>query len=133
MKVLFAYAHLDDETILSYGTMRRFVRENHDVRILTMCRGRAGQSQDRRLAAYDSIMAYLKVSAVCGGYDDLSLTENAVKGLMREQIADFKPELLITHSPCDLHFEHRMLADCSLLEVRQTKGCGIKKLWQTVS
>ena len=41
MNILFIYAHMDDETILSYGTMCRFIRDGHTVRLLTACRGRA--------------------------------------------------------------------------------------------
>lgn len=133
MNILFIYAHMDDETILSYGTMRRFIRDGHAVRLLTACRGRANAPQEKRLTAFGKIIGRLEINTVCGGFDDLSLTEASAKELIREQISEFKPELVVTHSVHDMHFEHRMLADCALLETRHTGAHGIRKLWQTAS
>ena len=38
-KVLFLFAHMDDETISSYGTIRRAADEGAEVVICCVCRG----------------------------------------------------------------------------------------------
>ena len=43
MRWLFAYAHMDDETILSYGTMRKLADEGNEVYAACICgNGRDG-------------------------------------------------------------------------------------------
>jgi len=37
MRWLFAYAHMDDETILSYGTMRKLADEGDEVYAACLC------------------------------------------------------------------------------------------------
>ena len=43
MRWLFAYAHMDDETILSYGTMKKLADDGDEVYAVCMCgNGRGG-------------------------------------------------------------------------------------------
>ena len=43
MRWLFAYAHMDDEAILSYGTMRKLADDGDEVYAACMCgNGRSG-------------------------------------------------------------------------------------------
>lgn len=44
MKVLFIFAHPDDETFASGGTIAKLVREGHIVNVITATTGQAGQT-----------------------------------------------------------------------------------------
>ena len=113
---LFVYAHLDDETILSYGTIQKHLVSKDSVTIVVLCGdGRdsraAKQSQKDRLDVfykiYDNIpLANLKVF----GNNDLTLTHDSIKRCL--DTIDFDDyDVIYTHSIHDLHFEHRLVAE----------------------
>ena len=131
MKYLFIYAHMDDETLMSYGTMKKFIDAGDEVHLLTLC-GRS-RSFDKlascRKNAWKNNTSFL-TSAQCKQYHDLTLDEANVKNVIKNILSDIQPDVVITHSPCDNHFEHRLISNVVLLCCR-IKGNIVpsKQLW----
>ena len=136
-RCLFVYAHLDDETILSYGTIQKHLENKDGVSIAVLCgdgrdSGQFNQSQKDRLDAfytiYDDILtANLKVFA----NNDLTLTHDSIKQCLNT--IDFDDyDVVYTHSIHDLHFEHRLVAEEVTVYCRPNMS-SVKELYSAVT
>ena len=77
MRMLFIYAHLDDETILSYGTILKFAKQGYKISICIICGN--GRVQDEksslRMKAFKENFKDLEnVSLISYPINDLTLT-----------------------------------------------------------
>lgn len=140
MKYLFIYAHMDDETILSYGTMKKLTAEGNDVYLLTFCGASSKIENSRsklndRLYCYKLSTSFLKKENVfLKQFHDLTLTKELIDDALNEVFSEIKPECIVTHSAMDLHFEHRLINQEVLIQSRITENTTyIKQLWTTAS
>jgi len=136
-KVLFLFAHMDDETISSYGTIRRAADEGAAVVVYCACglgRARAGEArkQEERTAVFDAYRRYAKF-VDCGRYSDLGLTARSAQEVFDEAVAEYAPSIVVTHWTGDLHFEHRLLGMASLVSCRRIPGSPVRQLWHVSS
>lgn len=139
MKIGFIYAHMDDETILSYGTMKKFVDEGHDVYLLTFC-GLSSKDQSRsktvdRLYVYKSNTSFLKGENIfLEQFYDLTLTKEQVDLTLTKVLSKINLDSIITHSIIDNHYEHRLIAQEVLLFSRLNRNNqNLKSLWTIAS
>lgn len=135
-RILFLYAHMDDETILSYGTISKFAEmDNCVLHLGCLCgKGRLNSDQKKRKTCFDGIVqTKFKDNAIVGEFNDLTLTKQIVDSFVNKTISTIKPTFVITHSMKDLHFEHRLIAESVLLNSRSINGSTVKKLWTTMS
>lgn len=131
---LFIYAHMDDETILSYGTIKSFIEKNYNVTLVTVCGyGRKDSDNLKRLTTYQNIIKELDIKNIILPYYDLNIDEIKCKNRLQQIIFDIKPDIVITHSCNDLHFEHRLLGEMSLVLCRNINDCTVKTLLHTQS
>lgn len=136
-KVLFLFAHMDDETISSYGTIRRAVDEGAEVVVCCACglgRASAGEArkQEERAAVFDTYRRYAKF-VYSRRYSDLSLTRNTAQKIFDEAVAEYAPSIVVTHWTGDLHFEHGLLGQASLVSCRRVPGGPVRQLWHASS
>ena len=119
-KWLFVFAHLDDETILAYGTVAKLVAARNEVRIAICCgAGRAGRDNRKRMAAFEASVAEVGASSDwIVGQADLSLTPEKVDSLLEANLPTFRPDVVATHSMASLHPEHRIVAERVLTACR---------------
>lgn len=131
--VLFIFAHLDDETILSYGTLLKFIDLGMNCHVCCMCGNGRDGSQAARQDAFVKNMR--NANATCSTYSnyDLQLTSNSIKTIISDEIDKHQPHTIITHSMHDLHFEHRLIAEQVLLCCRLVPGTNTRRLWTTTS
>ena len=123
---------MDDETILSYGLMRRLIDEGHDVNLLTFC-GKSRKDdpnwkKQKRIDSFKRNMNFLKNIALLN-FNDLTLTDNILEKHMSSFIFQLQPDVIVTHSSFDNHFEHRIVSQQTLLasRIKNNFKC-IKKL-----
>ena len=138
MRWLFVYAHMDDETILSYGTMRKLADEGNEVYAACICgNGRDGfktESDVQRAEAYLEIGKRTRACRfVSFQHSDLELDDCVVKTELQKAIDIFNPDVLVTHSGKDLHSEHRLVFEEALLLCRQSSNTNIKTMLVTAS
>ena len=105
---------MDDETILSYGTMLKLVERGFTVYLATICgRGRPEKERSeedlgqRRRVFVDNIHKGRIRPVYVGDFNDRNVDWNAAKGHLQEVINDIFPRIVVTHSPADNHLDHR--------------------------
>ena len=123
MKHLFIYAHIDDESILSYGTICKLIDNNEKVYVYCLC-GKGSvdrnlENQDKRLNIFKNSRFSKDATIIYGNHIDLSLNKEIVKKSFNNVLNDIKPNYVYTHSIADNHFEHRLLGEVSLLLCRK--------------
>ena len=135
-QLLFIYAHLDDETILSYGTMLKLSKEN-SINILILCGDGRKTGLFKNINQLERIKAF---KANCKDFNfklcnnkDLTLTREIVKKEVEKYIFEVKPEKIFTHSTADIHYEHRLIADEVITACRCVSNSSIKALYCTES
>ena len=89
MKWLFIYAHMDDETILSYGFMRKLVDEGNDVNLIAFCgKSRTDDpiwKKQKRIEMFKQNTCFLKTVSLFN-FNDLTLDENVVQKHIRSYL-----------------------------------------------
>lgn len=127
MKTLFIFAHMDDETILSYGTAKKLKTDNHTNSLLTICGyGRVANTREDmikqkiRFDSYNQNVKDVYDNVTLGRFYDLCIEENKLKYLIEQTIRIEKPDVIITHSDSDIHFEHKLVFNTVLLSTRFT-------------
>lgn len=136
--ILFIYTHLDDETILSYGTMRKFATDNNKINILILCgQGRNTdilaniEKQQRRMKAFARNCKDFNYK-LCQ-HKDITLTANTIKEDIKTYIDNISPDIVFSHSMSDLHYEHRIVAEEVLVACRRHCRSTVKELYATAS
>jgi len=127
-KILFMFAHMDDESFGPAGTIAKLSQTGNDVIIVSATIGRFAQSiadmrnNDKRRAAFDTACTLLNGSDKHISYDnfDLSLSLRGATDLVEKVIKNVKPEIVYTHNISDLHSEHRMISEACLVACRPT-------------
>ena len=131
--ILFIYAHIDDETILSYGTLAKLSKDNN-VLLVTLCgNGRENNYKKDRVKQYCQICRKININHTSLAENDLALDKNKISNYLNNCILSFKPDIVFTHSQKDLHFEHRLVAEQVLLNCRNIPNSTVKSLYTTVS
>ena len=112
---LFVFAHLDDETILSFGTMKQLRAKGHRVGVLVPC-GFGRPTNERpdsssRRETFNEIMDKIGVDFVSiGKLHDRSIDVPSFKEALDNAINMFIPTTIVTHSPTDIHTDHSLVA-----------------------
>lgn len=134
-KVLFLFAHMDDEAISSYGTIRRAADEGAEVVICCACGfGRSGEAeQELRRGVFKGYGRIANVTSYGMLYYDLSLTERTAQDVFDGAVMLHRPDVVVTHWAGDLHFEHRLLGMASLVSCRRIPGSPVRQLWHVSS
>lgn len=132
--ILFIYTHMDDETILSYGTIKK-LSINHKVVVATLCgAGRIGNMSFKRDLVFQQNINALKVEWIkFNDYQDLTLNKDIIDNCLHDIFEKYQPNVVFTHSQKDLHFEHRLVAEQVLLKCRSIPNSSVKTLYTTVS
>lgn len=137
MKYMFLYAHLDDETILSYGTMLRFAQDN-DIYVAIICGEGRNVSTPQNIAIQNArVQAFIQncqpFKYVVFPHKDITLTTDIVKEEVKQCISSYKPDVIFSHLVDDFHYEHRIVADEVLLACRRQKNVSVKALYASAS
>lgn len=132
--ILFIYAHMDDETILSYGTIKK-LSINNKVVIATLCGSSRNKNTNfERNISYQQNINTLKSEWIkFNDYQDLTLDKDIVNKCLNNCFQKYQPTIVFTHSQKDLHFEHRLVAEQVLLYCRNIPNSTVKSLYTTVS
>lgn len=131
MKILFAFAHPDDEAYGPAGTIRRLVEAGHSVWILSFCKGnRPGfDVEDTRQKSFKKSCKLLGATPIMLDSSDTLLSlDVAVKELCRI-VEEIQPDAIYTHNISDVHQDHRIAAEAALIASRPKVGCTIQALY----
>ena len=118
--VLAIGAHPDDVEIGAAGTLIAHRRLGHEVSVLTLSRGARGGTEDTR--AQESARAAEVMGATLYHEDlqDAAIAEGdpTISAISRV-VAEVQPTVIYTHSPHDVHQDHRNVYRAAMVAVRQ--------------
>lgn len=155
MKVLVIAAHPDDEVLGMGGTITKYVKDGHELKIVIMATGIIS----RRSSKYTNSTSYqvnektiekmkgqvnalqkdsIKAAKIMGvkniefvdfpdnEMDKISNLEITKK--IESSIADFRPDVVFTHSQNDINVDHRMIYDATITATRPNSKYQVKKV-----
>ena len=121
-RLLVLAPHPDDEVIGCGGLIAQHLREHRAVRIVIATDGAVGgDAAARETEARRGIAALGGAEVVFLGFRDRTLGGDAAARI-REQLLDFRPDLVLVPSPIEIHPDHVALsrAFCDLIQGDET-------------
>jgi LmbE family N-acetylglucosaminyl deacetylase/glycosyltransferase involved in cell wall biosynthesis len=112
-RLLVLAPHPDDEVIGCGGVVAQHLREQRAVRIVIATDGaEGGDAAAREDESRRGIAALGSAEVVFLGLRDRSLASNAeeASALLRQQLADFRPDLVLVPTPVEIHPDHVALS-----------------------
>lgn len=155
MKVLVIAAHPDDEVLGMGGTIAKYVRNGHDVKIVIMATGifarRSNRYQnstdyeinEKSKLAMEKELSVLREDAIraskilgVSSIDLLDFPDNEMDTISNLQVTkkiesiiqQFNPEIVYTHSQYDVNIDHKVLYNATITATRPTPGCKVKQV-----
>ena len=132
-RVLTLSAHPDDDVFGAGGLLARLARSAEAVRAIVMTGGEAqepGESgsadpEVRRREAREAAGELGIRDAVFWDFPDrgLAARRDDLAGRLRRAVLEFRPDLVLAPSPCEIHPDHRALAE-ALYEIVATARAG---------
>lgn len=121
MDIVFYTAHPDDEAFGPAATIYKLSHQ-HTVHVITLCNGaRPGADSSVAQARSSALGASCRTLGACSRqYDapDCELDFNYALGVVESTLAEIKPSIVFTHSPTDIHRDHRTLAEAVIVGTR---------------
>jgi len=102
-------AHPDDVELACGATIAKLIDAGHEVCIMVMSQGENGGNAPRRIREAKRGAAYLGAqSHSVQDFCDTRLSEssNEMVAAIEQEIALFKPDVVLTHSATDIHQDH---------------------------
>lgn len=121
-RLLVLAPHPDDEVIGCGGLIAQHLREHRAVRIVIATDGAVGgDAATREAEARRGIATLGEAEVVFLGFRDRTLGNDAAARI-REQLLDFRPDLVLVPSPIEIHPDHIALsrAFCDLIQRDET-------------
>lgn len=130
MKVVFVFAHLDDESYGPLGTIATHVKKGDKVIVVSMCRGnRPGADvQGKRVHTFTEICDMLGVESIVQDQSDTRMTREQTQFRVNKLIEDIEPDVVYTHFNGDAHQDHRLLSECVLVACRPKPESTVQQL-----
>ncbi|MFL5800068.1 MAG: PIG-L deacetylase family protein [Actinomycetota bacterium] len=134
MRILTVAAHPDDETLGAGGTMARYTSEGHETWVLILadgCTARHGhvELQKECAIAAGDILGVQQV-VFCGlpdqRLDALPLLD--VITPIEKCIAEFRPDVVLTHFKEDANQDHRIAFQATIVAARPVNGSTVERV-----
>lgn len=118
--VLAIGAHPDDVEIGCGGVLLRHSGVGHDVHLLTLTSGEAGGEPDIRVEESERAAEVMSAELHMLDLDDTAISETAETVRAISEVVDrVRPTTIYAHSSHDVHQDHRMAHNASLVAARR--------------
>lgn len=131
MKILFVFAHPDDEAYGPAGTINKLA-QNHEVEVFVLCRGdRFGNEEvsRARIKQFKESCDLLGAKGTILNHSDCNLTYNQVCYDITKKVVQFEPDVVYTHSNTDIHLDHRLVSEATMVACRPTSNSTVNALY----
>ena len=132
MKILFIFAHPDDEAFGPAGTIAKLAREGNQIWIVSMCQGNRPGAEDvaiSRQTAFASSCTALGAYPVLLKSDDVYLDYHIAVNEITRIVNSIKPDTVYTHSLADIHRDHRITAEACMVACRPKPESSVQSLY----
>lgn len=132
MKILFAFAHPDDEAFGPCCTIRKLVQQGHDVTVSSMCNGKRPGSEhvsSARIRAFEQSCEFLGATPVIHNNPDLSMSYTDIVKHAVSVINYIRPDVVYTNNISDINADHRQLAEACMIATRPTPLSVVNELY----
>ncbi len=102
MKLAFIFAHPDDETFSTGGTIAKYSSMSHIVSTLCL-----SSTEDRKTEYLDATKKLGVQESKILDYNNVADFETKIKKEVINFILEFRPEIIVTHLAEDYHIDHR--------------------------
>ena len=117
--VLAVGAHPDDQEIGVGGIPLRHAAEGHEVTVLTLTGGERGGEASARAAESEAAAELLGARLVHADLEDTSVSEGGLTiATIKAVIDEIHPTTVYTHTPRDVHQDHRNVHHATLVAAR---------------
>ncbi len=131
MKVMFIFAHPDDEAFGPAGTIAKHVKLGDDVTVVALCKGNRPGNETVAIGRQDSFAEVCKIlgakSILLDSSDGFLEYQKAVADVS-EVVADIQPDTVYTHNISDIHIDHRTVSEATMVACRPKLGSSVKSL-----
>ena len=103
MKIAFVFAHPDDESLSSGGTIAKYVDKGYDIS--TVC---LSSSPTRKKEYLDATKVLGILNPIIYDYENVVNYEQEITKDLISFIIQFQPEIIVTHLEDDYHTDHRV-------------------------
>lgn len=155
MRILVIAAHPDDEVLGMGGTIRKFVKKGHDLKIVIMATGIFARrsknyqnstkyelSKDTKLSMEKEIVQLRndtkKAGKILGvsNIEFMDFPDNEMDTVSNLQVTkkiesliqEFNPEIVYTHTQHDVNVDHRVLYNATITATRPAPKCKVKQV-----
>jgi hypothetical protein len=130
-KILFLFAHPDDEAYGPAGTIAKLSQENQVI-VVSLCNGaRPGNEHvaDARASAFVKSCEMLGAEWKIYNTPDCALTYDDTLKTIELLVEYCKPDIIYTHNISDIHRDHRLVAECCIVASRPKPNSTVKELY----
>ena len=155
MRILVIAAHPDDEVLGMGGTIKKYVKQGNNVKIVIMATGITSRRNTnyKNSSQYDStpniakkmdkqvlelkknakqaakILGVTKLELKNFPDNEMDIVSNLeVTKSIEFEIEKFHPEIVFTHSPFDINIDHRILYNSVITATRPGSKYGVKEV-----
>ncbi len=132
MKILFIFAHPDDEAYGPAGTISKLAKDGNDVVVVSLCNGRRPGMEEvssRRKEAFYKSCELLEAKAEIFDFADCKLGYDETLAQVEAIINKHSPDAVYTHNISDIHRDHRLVSECVMVATRPKPGSSVKELY----
>lgn len=129
--VLVILAHPDDEAYGPCGTIRK-LSSQFQVHVMILCSGNrpgAEHVSEIRRTICKANLSQLGATVTWYNYDDTKLEFNDALRAIDDTVKHLRPSIVITHDGSDLHRDHRIVHEATLVACRPTPSCSVSSLY----
>ena len=133
MKILFLFAHPDDEAYGPAGTIAKLSKD-HEVTVVSLCNGaRPGNEQvsSSRTVAFEQSCKLLGADFKIYDQPDCSLEYTNTLSQIEMIINYIQPDVVYTHNISDIHRDHRLVAECCVVACRPKPESNVSSLYMS--
>ena len=132
MKIVFIFAHPDDEAYGPSGTICKLTNAGHSVSVVVMCKGNRPGAEEvcsSRMEAFKKSCSSLGATGTMLLNSDCKLKYGETLKQIEGVITELQPEAVYTHNISDIHKDHRLVAVCVMVATRPKPKSSIKELY----
>lgn len=121
-RILAIGAHPDDLELACGATLAKLIDQGHEVRAVVMSHGSSGGNGPVRAVEARNGSRYLRVEqTTVHDFEDTALEryELLMVRAIEKAIAEFQPDVVLTHSPNDQHQDHSAVYSATLRAARR--------------